>query len=145
MTRMTETDLSAFNAREVSRGKPLRLTKTEPLEADIQSSILRALKIHPAVSWAGRFNSGAQVIGEGKSRRFVRFSTVKGLADIIGQLTDGRFLAIEVKRPSGKVTDEQAAFIGMVQNSNGVAFVARSVAEVFQVLDGVMRGQKNGA
>ena len=62
-------------------------------------------------------------------------------ADIIGQLTDGRFLAIEVKRPSGKVTDEQAAFIGMVQNSNGVAFVARSVADVFQVLDGVMRGQ----
>jgi hypothetical protein len=136
---MGESDLSAFKARESSRGKALKLTKTEPLEADIQSAILHALKIHPAVAWSGRFNSGAQVIGEGKARRFVRFSTVKGLSDIVGQMVDGRMLAIEVKRPSGRVTEDQKSFIGMVQNSNGVAFVARSVADVFAVLDGELR------
>lgn len=136
-------DLSPINARAKSRG--YKLTRPEPLEADIQSAILRALKVHPAVAWAGRFNSGAQVIGEGKARRFVRFSTVKGLSDIVGQLMDGRFLAIEVKRPSGKVTDEQQAFLSMVQKSNGVAFVARSVQQVWDQLDGVLRGQKNGA
>lgn len=134
---MAMTDLSAYHAREESRGKALRLTKPEPLESDIQAQILRALKIHPAVAWCGRFNSGAQVIGEGKSRRFVRFSTVKGLSDILGQLVDGRMLAIEVKRPSGRVTEDQMAFISMVANSGGVAFVARSVAEAWAILDGV--------
>jgi len=143
--RMTPDDLSAFSARAASRGdlkpKPMKLTKPEPLESDIQAAILRALKIHPACAWAGRFNSGAQVIGEGKARRFVRFSSIKGLSDIIGQLNDGRMLAIEVKRPSGRVTDDQAAFIGLVKNSGGVAFVARSVADVWGVLDGVVCGQ----
>lgn len=138
---MTPDDLSAFNDRAELRGavnpKALKLTRPEPLESDIQSQILRALKIHPAVSWSGRFNSGAQVIGEGKARRFVRYHTVKGLSDIIGQLVDGRMLAIEVKRPSGRVTDDQEAFINLVKNSGGCAFVARSVAEVFAELDQV--------
>lgn len=138
---MTDSDLSAFKARAESRGnvKPATPKRKEPLEADIQAQILRALKIHPVVSWAGRFNSGAQVLGEGKARRFVRYHTVKGLSDIIGQLTDGRMLAIEVKRPSGRVTEEQAAFLGLVKNSGGCAFVARSVAEAFAVLDAEIR------
>lgn len=115
--------------------KNLRLTRPEPLEADIQYAILRALKVHPAVAWAGRFNSGAQVISEGKSRRFVRFSSVKGLSDIVGQLVDGRFLAIEVKRPSGRVTEDQDGFLAAVNKHHGLAFVARSVADVWAVLD----------
>lgn len=140
MTRMTEKDLSALISRSASSGKQKPFT-LEASEAAIQSAILRAIKIHPAVAWHGRFNSGAQVIGEGKSKRFVRFSSVKGLSDILGQLVDGRFLAIEVKATSGRATKDQAAFIDTVKRSGGVAFVARSVSQVFEVLDGVVRSQ----
>ncbi len=132
--RLSEADLSAFKAREKSRGKPFKLKLAEPLEADIQAQILRALRVHPAVAWAGRFNSGAQVIGEGKSRRYVRFSTVKGLSDILGQLKDGRMLAIEVKRKSGRLSDDQADFVAKVSANNGLAIVARSVSDVWAAL-----------
>ena len=114
-----------------------KLKRPEPTEAAVLNAVLRALRIHPAVAWHGRFNSGAQVIGEGNQRRYVRFSTVKGLSDVAGQLKDGRFFAIEVKRPSGRVTDEQMSFINQVNKNNGIAFVARSVSDVFERLDGV--------
>lgn len=145
--RMTETELSGRTTKsgEKSSTTParrLKLTRQEPTESDIQSAIMRALKIHPAVAWFGRFNSGAQVVGEGKKKRFIRFSSVKGLSDILGQLTDGRTLAIEVKRPSGRVSEDQSAFIEKVQGANGIAFIARSVSDVFEALDGVLNAQR---
>jgi hypothetical protein len=39
-------------------------------------------------------------------------------------------LAIEVKRPRGRVTPEQQQFIDMINEAGGLAFVARSVEEV---------------
>lgn len=144
--RMAESDLSAFNAREKSRGnvKPLKLTKPEPTEAAVLSSILRALRIHPAVVWSHRMNSGAGKLQVGKSHsQFIRFG-FKGCPDIIGQLKTGHALLIEVKRPSGRVAPEQASFIERARDNGAVAFVARSVADVFAVLDGVAHGQ-NGA
>ena len=127
----------------ITKPKPLKLTRPEPTEAIVQSSILKALALHPAVAWHGRFNSGASTVGEGKALRFVRYNTVAGCSDILGQLIDGRFLAIEVKRPSGKVTPDQAVFLAKVQKNGGVAFVARSVDEAWKVLDGVMRDRNS--
>lgn len=123
--------------------KPLKLSRPEPTESAVQSGILKALGLHPAVAWHGRFNSGASMVGEGKAQRFVRYHTAKGCSDILGQLKDGRFLAIEVKRLSGKVTPDQAAFLAKVQQNGGVAFVARSVEEAWKVLDGVMRDRNS--
>lgn len=135
---MTDSDLSAFEARSVSRGegKPLKLTRPEPLEADIQHAILRALKIHPAVAFFWRQNTGAMAIGEGKARRFVRFGP-KGAPDIQGYLTNGVALFIECKRRTGKVTIEQQEFIDRARKAGAVAFVARDVKTVFDVLDGL--------
>ena len=127
----------------ITKPKPLKLTRPEPTESAVQSGILKALGLHPFVAWHGRFNSGAAMIGEGKALRFVRYHTVKGCSDILGQLKDGRFLAIEVKRPSGRVTPDQAAFLAQVQQNGGVAFVARSVEEAWKVLDGVMRDRNS--
>ena len=135
---MTEADLSVMNAREASRGnvRPIAAKTSDLKEVDIQGQILRALKTHPAVGWAARFNSGMANMGG----RLLRFSTVKGLSDIVGQLIDGRFLAIEVKRPGEIANVEQKAFLETVNNNNGVGFVARSVADVWKVLDEVKRG-----
>jgi hypothetical protein len=61
----------------------------------------------------------------------------RGVSDIIGCLPKtGRFLAIEVKRPSGKPTQEQQQFIDTINDAGGLAFVAHSVEEVEEKLNG---------
>ncbi|MGH6796184.1 MAG: hypothetical protein ACREDH_13550 [Methylocella sp.] len=61
--------------------------------------------------------------------RYIRFG-FKGCSDIIGQLTDGRFLAIEVKREDGLPTNDQVEFTCKVSRNNGMAFIARDVSDV---------------
>ena len=87
--------------------------------------VMLALKVHPAVAWHQRANSGAFKVGT----RFVRFGW-PGCPDLLGQMVDGRFLAVEVKAPDGKLRPEQAAFIALVRMHGGVAFVARNLADV---------------
>lgn len=57
-----------------------------------------------------------------------------GVSDILGVLPDGKFLAIEVKTPTGRVSDHQQKFIDKVNASGGVAFVARSLDDVLDTL-----------
>jgi hypothetical protein len=115
-----------------------RLTGPEPKETDIQASILQALSVHPSVAWAHRMNAGAGKLTYpgGKASRFIRFG-FPGMPDIVGQLKDGRFLGIECKRPSGKVSPEQQAFIEKSAKYHGVAFVARDVQTVWKILNNV--------
>ena len=68
-------------------------------------------------------------------------SQPKGVADIIG-CYQGRFLAIEVKRPGRKPTPAQERFISEVAKANGIAFVAHSVEEVKAGLGLTYRSQK---
>lgn len=84
-------------------------------------------------------NSGAGklALGDGTTSRFVRFGWT-GAPDIIGQLRDGRLLAVEVKRREGVVSQEQKDFLRMVHQANGLAFVARSVDDVFSALAAAM-------
>jgi len=55
---------------------------------------------------------------------------IKGVADILGILPSGRFLAIELKSERGRCTPEQTAFLSQIKASGGVAFVARSIKDV---------------
>ena len=129
--------------------KPLKLTRPEPSEAAILDAVKRALALHPAVAWFERMNSGAGFLwrpGSAKSQ-FMRFG-FPGCPDILGQLVDGRLLAIEVKKPSGTVSKEQAAFLQQATKHGALALVARSVDEVLAALNGVVRdrnsAQENG-
>ena len=101
-------------------------------EATILEAALRLLRIHPSVGWAHRANVGAVRMN---GARYVRFGFV-GCSDIIGQLKDGRFLAIECKAPRGRVTDDQKAFLDRVQRHGGVSGVVRSVQDVDELLRG---------
>lgn len=105
-----------------------------PLETDVQTSVLRLLAIHPKVAWRFRMNTG----GAWFKGQFVKFGFT-GMADITGQLRDGRRLEIEVKRPGEHPTDDQKRFIDAVNGAGGVAFVARSVADVMDALDALDR------
>lgn len=98
-----------------------------PLERDIQSAILQFLRAHPKVAWIARMNTGGMHRDDDEGRtRYIPFAFV-GCSDILGQLKDGRFLAVEVKRPGNGPTPEQTAFLETVCRHNGVGFVARSV------------------
>ncbi len=124
---------------------PFHLTPLEPLEHDIQGSILVYLAWDNRVAWAHRFNTGAHVIaGTQKdgtpTRRYVQYAFT-GCADILGQLITGHFLAVEVKRRGGRVSPPQRAFLQQVRRAGGLALVARSIPEVQAGLDRFLGGR----
>jgi len=69
---------------------------------------------------------------------------INGVSDILGVLPNGRFLAIEVKKPDehkdGKLvrayaSTDQKIFIENVNNLGGLAFIARSIDDVLIELE----------
>lgn len=62
-------------------------------------------------------------------KRMVGFS-MRGVADILGLMPDGRFLAIEVKTAKGKQSIYQKHFEDCVKKSNGIYILARSIDDV---------------
>ena len=99
-------------------------TNSRP-EAAALVEVLKALRTHPAVAWAERMNTGAAKVGN----RFIRFGW-PGCPDVLGQLKDGRFLAVEVKAQAGRLRPEQALFLARIRAAGGVAFVARDCRDV---------------
>jgi len=63
---------------------------------------------------------------------------LKGCADLLCCGTvdgvPGRFVAIELKRPGGKVSPEQEKFLKEVRSRGGIAFVAESTQDVIAAL-----------
>ena len=57
-----------------------------------------------------------------------------GSADLIGITDDGRFLAVEVKTATGRISKEQKTFIDHVNLMGGVAGVARSVEDALEII-----------
>lgn len=120
----------------------LKLTRPEPPEAIVLDAVLTYLALDRRVAWYARVNSGAGKLlrRNGQPSQFIRFAWV-GAADITGQLMDGRRLEIEVKRPSGRVSPEQAAFLAKVQAAGGVACVARGIEDVQECLNSALAGR----
>lgn len=100
-------------------------------EANIQSDILIALSKAGATVW--RNNTGALKDGTG---RLVRYGLCNGSSDIIGICADGKFLAVEVKKTTGRATEYQLRFIDAVRAKGGRAGVARSVEDALMILEG---------
>lgn len=99
-------------------------------EAAALVEVLKALRAHPAVSWAERQNTGSARIGG----RFVRFGW-PGCSDVLGMLRDGRFLAVECKSPTGTLRPEQTLFLARINGAGGVGFLARNCRDVFRELE----------
>lgn len=101
-------------------------------EANIQNDILIALSKAGATVW--RNNVGAL---KDKTGRLVRYGVGgNGGSDIIGICPDGRFLAVEVKKNTGRATEDQLRFIEAVRAKGGRAGVARSVEDALRILEG---------
>jgi len=67
-------------------------------------------------------------------RRFLRFTSVDGVSDILGVLRpQGLLLALEVKRPGRRTTPKQEAFLATVRDHGGIGACVQSVAELEQI------------
>jgi hypothetical protein len=98
-------------------------------EQTIQRAILEYLNWKHIYCWNNN-TAGIYV----KARNTYIPSHASGVSDILGVLPGGRFLAIEVKAPAGRVSPHQQQFIDTINQNGGLAFVARSVEEVEQQL-----------
>lgn len=124
-------------------GKPFKLKRPEPTEAVVLYDVLACLKQLQAkgkVVWYARFNTAAGKLqyGESKASQFMRFA-FKGCPDVIGQLVGGASLLLEVKRPSGLVSADQAAFLEKATAGGACAGVVRSIDDVLELIEGYRR------
>lgn len=99
-------------------------------EQQIQRKVIEYLRWHRNVAWVERMNVGARKIRDG----FIRFG-FRGCSDIIGQMKDGRFLAVEVKKPGGIISKDQEEFIATVKQYGGVACIIYGQDELVEYLE----------
>lgn len=129
--------------------KPFRLKPPEPKEVEhVMPAVRAALEWHPKVMHVFRINSGsAWLPGKGGRKRPVKFHDIEGCSDLIGILAGGRWLAVEVKRPSTRdgATEAQLAFLGRIRAAGGVAFIAASAEEAVRELNAALLFSENEA
>lgn len=107
-------------------------TRKPVKESDIQSAAMDLLLRHPKVAWAFVTTSGTL---KGRNGHWMKLG-FPGISDIIGQLRDGRLLAIEVKKPGEKPTQLQVEFLQLVEGNKGVSGWVNSPEEVLRILNG---------
>jgi hypothetical protein len=106
-------------------------------EAAIQQDIRLALGQCPGIK-TFRNNCGAI---KDRNNRLVRYGLVVGSGDLIGWqsvvITEAmvgqrfaRFLSVEVKTPTGRLSPEQETWRQAVLKAGGIAVVARSVDDI---------------
>lgn len=105
-------------------------------EAEIQYEIRLALSREPdVVLW--RNTTGVATHGT----RTVRYGLARGGADLIGIGPDGRFLALEIKTATGRLSDEQSLFLALVRRRGGFAAVVTSVHEALAAVARARSGE----
>jgi hypothetical protein len=122
------------------------MSKGNTPEGRVKAAVLRYLERRGFFAWNNP--SGAVRVAP---ERWLHFGK-KGSADILGCLPGGRFLAVEVKAPDGRLTPEQSAFLETIQGLGGVAVVVKSRRELDEALrregyadDGPLFERRNNA
>jgi|HubBroStandDraft_4_1064222.scaffolds.fasta_scaffold00070_33 hypothetical protein len=109
--------------------------KTKSPEAALLRQVLEYLKAVGVFAWR---NNVAGIKRRDKSgREFYAKAAMKGASDVFGVLPAhmerhvfypfGRFMALELKSPTGKVTPDQQLFLDSVGHAGGLALVVRSL------------------
>lgn len=108
-------------------------------EAELQDQIRLAIGADSrVVLW--RNNTGLAVSSDG---RRTRYGLCVGSSDLVGIVRgSGRFVALEVKTESGRVSPEQTRFIALVNGAGGYAAVVRSVTQAQAAIDAAARGDR---
>jgi hypothetical protein len=93
-------------------------------DGGILAGCLRYLQVRGIYHW--RNSVGSVQIRPGQWYRFGKI----GSSDILGVLPGGRFLAIEVKAPGGRLSPEQKQFLAEIRDLGGLAVVAKSYRDI---------------
>jgi hypothetical protein len=101
-------------------------------ESALVQACLDLLKLRGILAWRNSTHGVRRT--DAKGRTFWTHHGLVGVADILGCLPCGRLLAVEVKLPKGRVTEEQRWFIDTVQALGGLAGVVRTVADLENLL-----------
>lgn len=141
----------AFIEQQAASIKPKRAYRRGasdvPLEATVIDAVADLLRVHPAILFAVRQNSGSlpYVTAAGKAVPVWFFKWVKRpekmrLTDFWFVTKDARIGAIECKRqdwlePTDDREREQAKFLEIVIRAGGIAGFARSADEAEAILD----------
>jgi hypothetical protein len=100
-------------------------------EAVMLRQVLDLLHLRGIFAWRNHTTG----IWDPTRRRFRANAGLRGVADVLGVLPGGRFLAVECKGPRGRLTEEQVAFLDNVVKAGGVALVVKDVKELERELD----------
>jgi hypothetical protein len=106
------------------------LVRRETPEGRIKAACLQYLERRGITAWNNP--TGAVEVRPGRWLHFGK----KGSADILGCLPGGRFLAVEVKAPDGRLSTEQKEFLAEIGALGGLALMVKDWRE----LDGALRG-----
>lgn len=100
-------------------------------EAQIESQILLFLESKRIFAWknitAGYYDHKRRIFRKQQNR-----FAINGVPDIIA-IINGQAIFIEVKAKTGVVSIDQARFIENVQKRGAIAFVAKSVEDVYRL------------
>ncbi|UXR75621.1 MULTISPECIES: VRR-NUC domain-containing protein [unclassified Staphylococcus] len=98
-------------------------------ENELQKQIIENLNNSGCKVW--RANAGKVRMG----KRVIRLLP-KGFPDVFGvRLKDGKFIAIEIKKTVGKLSDEQIAFRDWAQSHKIIYGIARSVDDALKIIE----------
>lgn len=109
-------------------------------ESEIQNAIRLALgRLDYVVMWR---NNVGMLEAEGGHR--VRYGLAPGSSDLVGivRMHDGlgRFFALEVKTPIGRVHDDQERWLRLVRAKGGYGAIVRSVEDALAAVEAARRG-----
>ena len=103
-------------------------------ESQIQDAVRLALGRDPDVVL---FRNNIGALQNPRTGRYTRFGVGgPGGADLIGMFR-GRFLAIEVKTPTGRQTDEQRRFQDLIIARGGIYLLVRSADDAVAQIAGL--------
>lgn len=100
---------------------------------DSESSIQN--KIRGAVNASGVARLFRNNVGETPGTH-IKYGLAVGSGDLIGLRNDGRFVSIEVKKPGGRSSPAQLAWIKTITDLGGLAGIAHNVDEAFKIIRG---------
>ena len=104
-----------------------------------ETEIMR--RIQDAVGNTKRAQLARNNVGVTRDTPRISYGLGKGSADLVGFLFEsGRFFAIEVKTPTGRLSKEQKLWLNFVNKYGGYACVARSVDEALSHLQLAIEG-----
>lgn len=112
----------------------------EPLEKTIQKAIVNVLRARGYVVEVVRMGA-AKIPRPGAKARFVRMGLSVGAPDLV--VVAARGVWLEVKRPSGKITDAQFAWHVVARRQGAFVAVVRSPEEALVAVDAAMRDARD--